>query len=349
MRSRESTRARGGLRATLLALLTFGYAASARAQEVIEYYGTDHLGSVRVVFDATGTVISRADYLPYGEEMFAPTGPMPAQQFTGQARDGEAGQDYFHARMYQPRTGRFNAVDPVFNATLNPQKWNRFSYAINRPTVLVDPDGLDPRNHPDYDFIMGGLLAGPAGRAYGDGGGGGGGARPASEFSQSSEREHNDRLRRDFWEDVISFKAPTTTPHESERGAVKRTHDVMWLATADTGWEWARNVYYDSRTDSYYLGNPVTGMDSGTVPTYAINSDRSYSEGGRTWTAIHHTHPRGNPYPSGTPENPVRPGEPNDVAYANRHGVSIYSGNSNRIYVYLPPRRRSGSSVERVQ
>lgn len=118
--------------------------SSVHAQETIEYYGTDHLGSVRVVFDATGNVLSRTDYLPFGEEVFAPTAQMPAQQFTGQARDGEAGQDYFHALMYQPRTGRFNAVDPVFNALHDPQKWNRYSYGRQNPLIFIDRDGRDP-------------------------------------------------------------------------------------------------------------------------------------------------------------------------------------------------------------
>jgi RHS repeat-associated protein len=126
--------------ATLLVLLAFS--APTHAQEVIEYYGTDHLGSVRVVFDAAGNALARADYLPYGEEVSAPTGQMPAQQFTGQARDGEAGQDYFHARMYAPRAGRFNAVDPLYVRLSDPQQLNRYSYARNNPHSYRDPTGM---------------------------------------------------------------------------------------------------------------------------------------------------------------------------------------------------------------
>lgn len=125
-------------------LLALACAAPAKAQEVVEYYGTDHLGSIRIVVDAAGNLIARADYLPYGEEAFAETGPLPAQQFTGQARDGEVGQDYFHARMYQRRNGRFISVDPVFNAMTDPQKWNRYSYVGNRPLRFIDPSGKDP-------------------------------------------------------------------------------------------------------------------------------------------------------------------------------------------------------------
>ncbi len=88
----------------LAGILLVAWAASpTHAQEVIEYYGTDALGSIRVVFDASGTVVARTDYLPFGET-FEASGNGPAEGFTGQARDGEAGLDYFHARMYQPRT-----------------------------------------------------------------------------------------------------------------------------------------------------------------------------------------------------------------------------------------------------
>jgi RHS repeat-associated protein len=115
--------------------------ASATAQEQIEYYGSDALGSTRVVFDVAGAVTARADYTPFGEEVLAP-GPMPAQRFTGQARDGEAGLDYFHARMLLTRAGRFNNVDSVFAGSLDPQQWNRYAYVRNRPLVLTDPSGM---------------------------------------------------------------------------------------------------------------------------------------------------------------------------------------------------------------
>ena len=82
-------------------------------------------------------MVARTDYLPFGET-FEASGNGPAEGFTGQARDGEAGLDYFHARMYQPRTGRFNTVDPVFAGLFDPQQWNRYSYARNAPLRFID-------------------------------------------------------------------------------------------------------------------------------------------------------------------------------------------------------------------
>src|SRR5690606_29691080 len=58
--------------------------------------------------------------------------------------------DYFHARMYQPRTGRFNAVDPVFAGLFDPQQWNRYAYVRNAPLVLTDPSGMVTYCPPEY-------------------------------------------------------------------------------------------------------------------------------------------------------------------------------------------------------
>ncbi len=139
---------RFGQAGRLLLLLVAGLGLLARpaaAQtEVIEYYGHDALGSVRIVFTASGVATARADYEPFGEGVTIagmPAGPLPAQQFTGQERDALERQDYFGARYYRPRHGRFSQVDPVYAGLFDPQQWNRYAYARNNPLTFVDPDG----------------------------------------------------------------------------------------------------------------------------------------------------------------------------------------------------------------
>ena len=133
----------------LAAMLCLALAAAGRvsAQETVEYDGTDALGSVRVVFDQSGGVIARADYLPFGEEVFAP-GPMPAERFTGQARDGEVGLDYLRARMMQSRTARFASPDPITPDGQNPQRWNRYAYALASPLMYTDRSGKQAASCP---------------------------------------------------------------------------------------------------------------------------------------------------------------------------------------------------------
>jgi RHS repeat-associated protein len=112
----------------------------------LRYYALDALGSVRVVFDAAGQVVSRADYEPFGAAVPASTtGTLPRQQYTGHERDGEVGVDYLGARLYAPTLGRLPSVDPLYvGAVEEPQRWNRYVYALNAPTIFVDPDGRQP-------------------------------------------------------------------------------------------------------------------------------------------------------------------------------------------------------------
>jgi RHS repeat-associated protein len=122
--------------------LIAGLTSASAQTEIIEYYATDAVGSIRVVFAPDGTVKARADYLPFGEELpTTPVGQLPSQRFTGQQRDSEEGLDNFNARSYQTRTGRMTTVDPVFAGLFEPQRWNRYAYASNSPLVYVDPDG----------------------------------------------------------------------------------------------------------------------------------------------------------------------------------------------------------------
>jgi RHS repeat-associated protein len=147
------------LHAVLLAVALVATAPAARAQnppEEIEYYATDALGSVRIVFTPAGQVLGRSDYLPFGGTLNQ-SGALPRQRFTGQERDGEAGLDYFHARSLQARTGRMNAPDPVWgNVLFKPQRWNRYAYALNNPLRMTDPSGMEPEEGTFYSWTVGG-------------------------------------------------------------------------------------------------------------------------------------------------------------------------------------------------
>ncbi|MBK7706052.1 MAG: hypothetical protein IPN69_23340 [Acidobacteria bacterium] len=122
------------------------------------YLTEDHLGTPRVITDSEGNVISRRDFLPFGEEItpdigsrasvaaYQPTNDSVRQKFTGYQKDTETGLDFAEARMYENRHGRFTAVDPLLASgkSANPQTFNRFVYCTNRPLVCVDSDGKKP-------------------------------------------------------------------------------------------------------------------------------------------------------------------------------------------------------------
>ncbi len=125
--------------------------AAARAQDEVIYFHTDAIGSVRATTNNSGAVQARYDYLPFGELWEAdPPAAVEVRQFAGKEREkiGTHDLDYFGARYHLPVTGRFTTVDPVLNveaAMTDPQRWNRYAYSVNRPFVMVDPDGRDPR------------------------------------------------------------------------------------------------------------------------------------------------------------------------------------------------------------
>jgi RHS repeat-associated protein len=137
------------------------------------YLTTDHLGSTRVVTNAQGQVKARYDYLAYGEEIPSGVGGRTAgmgyggadatrQKFTQKERDSESGLDYFLARYYSSTQGRFTSIDPhniviethyahdeqqareqFISYLSNPQRWNRYPYALNNALLYTDPDGKD--------------------------------------------------------------------------------------------------------------------------------------------------------------------------------------------------------------
>jgi RHS repeat-associated protein len=115
--------------------------ASAQQAETIEYYGTDAIGSIRIVWDPNGNVLGRQDYAPFGKALF-PIPAMPKEGFVGNEQDAETDQGNFHARMFEARTGRFTRPDPIGGGLFAPQAWNRYAYALNRPEALTDASGL---------------------------------------------------------------------------------------------------------------------------------------------------------------------------------------------------------------
>jgi RHS repeat-associated protein len=122
----------------------------------IKWLVADQLGTPRMVLDQSGALanVKRHDYLPFGEELLAPTsgrtsaqgyaGDGVRQQFTGKERDIETGLDYFLARYYSSPQGRFVSVDPLTASAhaAHPQTWNRYSYVVNNPLKHTDPTGM---------------------------------------------------------------------------------------------------------------------------------------------------------------------------------------------------------------
>jgi RHS repeat-associated protein len=113
---------------------------------VNSYRHLDHLGSLRVARGDSGAietgVSSALDLYPYGTQ-FAASNAASTRQFTGHERDESTGQDYMLARYQGAGLARFLSTDPAGESAdpAGPLTWNRYTYANDRPTVLVDENG----------------------------------------------------------------------------------------------------------------------------------------------------------------------------------------------------------------
>jgi RHS repeat-associated protein len=106
--------------------------------EAVYYYHNDHLGTPRALTDASGTVVWKADYTPFGKAQISVSTIENPFRFPGQYYDAETGLHYNYHRYYQPETGRYVTPDPIgLGGGANP-----FVYVGNNPLKFTDPSGL---------------------------------------------------------------------------------------------------------------------------------------------------------------------------------------------------------------
>jgi RHS repeat-associated protein len=136
----------------LIALVT---AQTAFAAEQVFFYHTDPAGTPLAMTNSSGTVVWKADYKPFGEEQSVTQTQVNDKRFVGKEKDTETGLSYFGARYESDKIGRFISADPIGpvnpktsktyeDMLLNPQKLNKYAYALNSPYRYVDIDGKEP-------------------------------------------------------------------------------------------------------------------------------------------------------------------------------------------------------------
>lgn len=118
------------------------------------YYVTDHLGSVRVVKDASGAIRQRYDYYPYGSVTRSWTSSSSTDnsekrfRFGGKEITGTAlgalsiGADKyldFGARLYSPGTAIWLSQDPMAESYYH---FTPYLYCAGSPGNVIDPEGL---------------------------------------------------------------------------------------------------------------------------------------------------------------------------------------------------------------
>jgi len=151
--------------AALILLILFPFSSVASAAEQIFFYHTDPVGTPLAMTNASGQVVWRADYKPFGEENTVTTNPENNKEFVGKEKDEETGLYYFGARYLDAKVGRFTAADPVRavnphnNETnekllLSPLQLNIYAYGLNNPMKFVDSSGLSPTDRVNWAYYQ---------------------------------------------------------------------------------------------------------------------------------------------------------------------------------------------------
>ncbi|CAN97151.1 conserved carbohydrate-binding protein, Rhs family [Sorangium cellulosum So ce56] len=118
------------------------------------YYHPDHLGSTSFASNNEQTLTQRDEYFPSGELWIDASDSRyelrRAYVFTGKELDQATGLYYFGARYYDPRSSVWLSPDPILDeymeggpggGVFNPGNLGLYSYTLNNPVNLVDPDG----------------------------------------------------------------------------------------------------------------------------------------------------------------------------------------------------------------
>ncbi|WP_270488277.1 RHS repeat-associated core domain-containing protein [Butyricimonas synergistica] len=111
----------------------------------VNYFLTDHLGSVRVIVDASGVVKERNDYYPFGARHVKADYPQQAVnkfKFNGKEEQvtGDLGYLDHGARMYDSGLGRWFGMDILSEYYLESSPYH---FSGNNPILFIDDSGMD--------------------------------------------------------------------------------------------------------------------------------------------------------------------------------------------------------------
>ncbi|MBD3646356.1 MAG: RHS repeat-associated core domain-containing protein [Pseudomonadales bacterium] len=129
------------------------------------YLHRDHLGSVDVITSGSGSVLERLAFDPFGgrreadwssditppslDPILANCDKITCRGFTDHEHLDRTGIVHMNGRIYDPVIGRFLSADPIVQAPLYSQSYNRYAYTFNSPLSFVDPSGYS--SHDDVN------------------------------------------------------------------------------------------------------------------------------------------------------------------------------------------------------
>ncbi|NRB81649.1 MAG: RHS repeat-associated core domain-containing protein [Saccharospirillaceae bacterium] len=122
------------------------------ANKQVRYLHYDALDSVDMITDGYGNVVEQRSFDPWGKMRSViwedDSVTNIAQQlitnrgFIGHEHIEEVGLIHMNGRVYDQELGRFLSADPVIQARLVTNSFNRYSYVMNNPLKYTDPTGF---------------------------------------------------------------------------------------------------------------------------------------------------------------------------------------------------------------
>ena len=117
----------------------------------VNYTLTDHLGSVRALVDANGTLLEQNDYYPFGSKHVNTSYASSDNRYTFSGKESQDLLDLntydFGARIYDGNTARWATVDPLCEDYYSLSLYN---YCGSNPVINIDVVGTFAS--PYYDF-----------------------------------------------------------------------------------------------------------------------------------------------------------------------------------------------------
>ena len=112
------------------------------ADKKFHYYIQDHQGNNRVVASQDGMIEEVNHYYPFGG-IFASNSSVQPFKYNGKELDTKNGLNLYDygARQYDPVLGRWHTMDLM---TEKYYKISPYTYCLNNPILLVDPNGMWP-------------------------------------------------------------------------------------------------------------------------------------------------------------------------------------------------------------
>jgi RHS repeat-associated protein len=196
-------------------------------------------------------------------------------KFTGKERDTESKYDYFGARYYDARIGRWFTPDPL--AAIVPQN-SPFDYALNNPVRLIDATGKIPGEYKDEQGQTIGDDGKKDGKVY---------------ITDQSTIENNSKEGKTNWDGVQNDPNTVLLPAADTRTAIAGE-----VAKAGPINEVGGIVGVDSKGGEHFLpaipGDPYNGSKSNNaeINVWAPRDMASWKKVLQVKSEVH-THPLG--------------------------------------------------------